>query len=74
MYFGQLYEQCDGGKKRYGNITKLNELKENFRMNCIPDGMEDMGVKDYPDFLAKRRKLMAQKIKTYFAGLLDDET
>ena len=32
-------------------------------MNCIPEGMEEMTVKDYPAFLTSRRKLMAQKIK-----------
>jgi hypothetical protein len=38
-------------------------------MHCIPDGVEEMTVVDYPDFLAERRRLMAQKIKTYFEGL-----
>ena len=69
LYFGQLLEQCQGGPKRYGNITDLDELRENFRMNCIPDGMEQMTVEDYPAFLVERRKLVAQKIKVYFRSL-----
>jgi hypothetical protein len=69
VYFAQLREQCTGGKKRYGNITEPAELGENFRMNCIPDGIENMTLDDYPTFLAERRKLMAQKIKTYFESL-----
>lgn len=69
VYFSQILEQCQGGKKRYGNITDLLELKENFRMNCIPEGMERMTVADYPAFLVARRKLMAQKIKMYFSTL-----
>jgi hypothetical protein len=69
VYFAQLYEQCNGGKKRYGNITRKDELTTNLRMHCIPDGVEEMTVVDYPDFLAERRRLMAQKIKTYFEGL-----
>jgi hypothetical protein len=69
VYFGQLLEQCQAGLKRYGNITDLDELRENLRMNCIPDGMEKMSVEDYAAFLAERRKLMAQKIKVYFQGL-----
>ena len=69
IYFNQLLEQCNGGPKRYGNITELDKLRENFRMNAIPDGMESMSVEDYPTFLATRRKLMAQKIKTYFGAL-----
>jgi hypothetical protein len=38
-------------------------------MNCIPEGMENMTVDNYQEFLIERRKLMAQKIRTYFEGL-----
>jgi hypothetical protein len=69
VYIAQVLDQCNGGKKRYGNITNLDELRENFRMNCIPDGMEKMGFEDYRTFLDERRKLMAQKIKKYFEAL-----
>ena len=68
-YFGQIMEQCRGGKKKYGNICDPAKLKENFKMNCIPDGVENMTVDDYSQFLTERRKLMAQKMKTYFMGL-----
>jgi hypothetical protein len=74
-YFMEILEQCNGGQKKYGNITDLNMLQENFRMNCIPeyciseDGIEKMTVDGYSDFLAERRKLMSQKIKKYFDGL-----
>jgi hypothetical protein len=69
VYFSQLQEQCSGGEKRYGNICDPVELQENFRMNCIPGGMEQMTYEDYSVFLLQRRKLMAQKIRTYFEGL-----
>ncbi|HPE63030.1 MAG TPA: DUF262 domain-containing protein [Methanothrix sp.] len=69
VYFSQLLEQCSGGPKLYGNITEMDELKENFRMNCIPEGIETMTVDNYQEFLAERRRLMAQKIRTYFEGL-----
>jgi hypothetical protein len=69
IYFNQLLEQCHGGQKRYGNITDLDELKNNFKANCIPDGMEEMTVDDYSSFLSMRRMLMAQKIRKYFEGL-----
>ncbi len=69
IYFAQLLEQCAGGKKRYGNITDPKELRANLRMHCIPDGIEQMTVAEYPAFLTERRRLMAQKIKHYFAGL-----
>lgn len=68
-YFTELLEQCNGGVKRYGNITDMADLRKNLRVNCIPDGMERMTVDDFPTFLAARRKLMAQKIKVYFGKL-----
>jgi hypothetical protein len=69
VYFNQLLQQCNGGPKRYGNITDMDTLCENYRMHCIPDGVENMSVNDYPDFLIERRRLMAQRIRTYFATL-----
>lgn len=69
IYFGQLMEQCREGPKHYGNICDQDALQENFRMNCIPSGMENMTIENYPTFLAERRKLMAQKIKAYFDSL-----
>jgi hypothetical protein len=68
-YFAQLLEQCNGGPKRYGNITDLDDLSENLRMNCIPKDIVNMSVEDYPAFLTARRVLMAQKISKYFSGL-----
>jgi hypothetical protein len=69
VYIAQVLDQCNGGKKRYGNITDLDELRDNFRMNCIPKGVEKIGFEDYPSFLDTRRKLMAQKLKKYFEAL-----
>lgn len=69
VYFAQLSGQCSGGKKIYGNITDPAELTQNLRMNCIPEGMEHMTAEDYPEFLALRRRLMAQKIRAYFESL-----
>lgn len=69
VYFGQILEQCRGGRKKYGNICDPDKLKENLKMNCIPEGIKEMTIDDYPQFLAERRKLMAQKMKTYFMGL-----
>jgi len=68
-YFKELNAQVNGGKKRYGGITDPDELEENFKMNCIPDGMEKMQVEDYDAFLEERRKLMARKMMQYFSSL-----
>ena len=53
----------------YGGIIEQNELKENLRQNCVPDGFENMIIDDYNTFLEKRRILMAEKIKEYYYSL-----
>ncbi len=68
-YFTHLAQQCSGGPRRYGGITDLDELRENLRMHCIPDGMEEITADDYDAFLEERRKLVAAKIKQYFYSL-----
>jgi hypothetical protein len=65
----EILDQCNGGKKKYGNIINIDDLDANLKMNCIPDDMENMNVADYPQFLADRRVLMADKIKKYFKKL-----
>lgn len=68
VYFKELADQCNGGKKKYGGITDLDEMKANLAMNCIPDTLLN-GAPDYDAFLEMRRRLMAAKIKTYFKTL-----
>jgi hypothetical protein len=69
VYFGELLEQCNGGKRKYGGITELEELKENLREHCIPEGILDNPEEDYNQFLEERRGRMAAKIKAYFSKL-----
>jgi len=69
QYFKELVEQCNGGNKKYGGITDVSELRENFRMNCIPEQMLSGEIPSYDDFLEQRRHLMALKIKTWFEAL-----
>jgi len=68
-YFTQLNQQCSGGKLKYGAICEPDELKENFKMNCIPDGMEVRELEHYEEFLEERRKLMSGRIRLYYASL-----
>jgi len=69
QYFKELAEQCAGGKKKYGGITELDELRANLRMSCLPESLLDGEIPAYDDFLEERRKLMAQKIQIFFKGL-----
>jgi hypothetical protein len=68
-YFQELADQCNGGKRKYGGITSLDDLKENLAMNCIPEITLTGPALDYDAFLEQRRKLMAAKIQTYFTSL-----
>lgn len=68
-YFALLREQVNGGEKRFGGIDNKAELIANFHENCIPEGLLAGTLTDYDDFLFERRKLMAQKIKTWFEEL-----
>jgi hypothetical protein len=69
VYFKELAEQCAGGKKKYGGIIDADNLRANLRMSCLPESLLDGKVPVYDEFLEQRRKLMAQKIKTWFTGL-----
>jgi len=69
QYFGELGEQCAGGRKKYGGITDLDELRDNLRVSCVPTSMLDGKIPAYEEFLEERRKLMAQKIKGWFEAL-----
>ncbi len=69
QYFRELAEQCAGGKKKYGGITNADDLRVNLRMSCLSESLLDGKVPTYDDFLEHRRKLMAQKIKTWFEAL-----
>jgi hypothetical protein len=68
-YFGDISKQVRGSPQKYGGITKVEELESNLREHCIPTAIFDGLAGDYDGFLEERRRLMAEKIKTYFATL-----
>jgi hypothetical protein len=68
-YFGELAEQVNGGKKRYGGITNEADLRANLRASCVPESMLDGSIPDYEEFLEERRRLMALKTKAWFETL-----
>ena len=44
-------------------------MRANFRMNCLPESLLEGEVPPYEAFLVKRRELMAEKSRCWFAGL-----
>lgn len=69
IYFSEAIAQCESKQIACGSITSLEELKENLTANCIPFEACNFSYKDYEDFLATRRKMMAEKIKNYYYSL-----
>ena len=68
-YFKLAVEQCETKQITCGAITDLEQLKQNLAVNCIPFSVVDMTFENYEEFLAERRKLMAEKIKNYYYSL-----
>ena len=69
VYFNELLDQCNGGKKKYGGITKQDELMNNLYVHAIPQGIFNSLADNYDHFLMERRKLMATKLREYFVTL-----
>lgn len=69
IYMLEVNEQCKNGVATIGSITDKESLKENLRINCIPEGFETMTVDNFDEFLKARRILMANKIKEYYYSL-----
>lgn len=68
-YFSIAKKQCETKKIEVGTITDKKDYLDNLEANCIPLEIEDMTYNDYQNFLEKRRKLMAKKIKKYYYSI-----
>ena len=69
VYFQRALEQCDKKNIAFGNIFERDALMKNLSENAIPENVVSMTVENYDDFLADRRKLMAQLMMRYYKGL-----
>ena len=70
-YLGYVRDvQCQGGEAKYGGITNLEVLNDNLANDCcLPVGLPDMTLEDFPIFLEERRKLIAARLKEYYFSL-----
>lgn len=69
VYFTKALEAAKRGEAEYGNISSEEELLNNMAQNCIPANIAEMDYSHYDEFLATRRRLMAQKIRDYYYSL-----
>lgn len=68
-YFEILNQSMGNDENKLSGIIDQSELSENLSTHCIPDGIQEMELEHYEDFLLQRRKLIALKIKSYYASL-----
>jgi len=68
-YLGKIVSQIKNGEKVISTIDNYDELVRNFKVNDIPEEILEYVHEDYNDFLVKRRKLMALKIREYYESL-----
>ena len=64
-----MVNQCQGLSQSFGNINSMEALMQNMAENAIPEGVINMTVDLYDEFLSGRRKLMAETIKTFYKNL-----
>ncbi|BDZ57648.1 hypothetical protein GCM10025872_13050 [Barrientosiimonas endolithica] len=68
-YMAKLSEQIANGTLTLGEITDADDLATNLRENAVPDNLPEVVAGHYPEFLAARRRLMAQAIREYYESL-----
>ncbi len=68
-YFSNALNQCETKIISTGTITEKEQFFANLQMNCIPSEIVNWTAENYFDFLAQRRKMMAEKIKNYYQAL-----
>ncbi len=68
-YISDVFKQCEGGELKYGGINDKKTLLQNLKENCVPEDSKNMEFEQFEDFLEKRRRLMAKKIKEYYHSL-----
>ena len=76
-YMGEVLNQCTTKKPVYGNITSRKDLLENLSVHCVPEDIFSMRFEEYESFLERRRKLIAQRLKSYyerFSKITDEES
>ncbi|WP_408010171.1 DUF262 domain-containing protein [Pseudalkalibacillus sp. A8] len=69
VYLEKIEEQVRKREIDIGEITNLDDLIENFKMNCIPVSLFEMDANNYQEFLEERRTLIVEKIRTYYQKL-----
>lgn len=68
-YLGEVKAQIRSGHTTLGEIVSEADLDKSFEGNAVPDSLFETTVENFEDFLIKRRRLMAMKMKEYYFSL-----
>jgi hypothetical protein len=69
-YLLEAKNRClNGDENSSGLINNIDKFYANLETNCVPTETVDMDYTSYDEFLEKRRKMMANKIKKYYYSL-----
>jgi len=69
VYMHHIKEQLTNGSLLFSGISDIATLNDNLKVNAVPLNIFELDVSGYEDFLQKRRKLMAEKIRNYYESL-----
>lgn len=68
-YMGKVQTQLTGGPLLLGELRDSADLDRNLGENAVPGFVGDVEAASYFEFLAERRKLMAELIRDYYRDL-----
>lgn len=68
-YLDKIKEQIAQGTNEISTLVSEASLRSNIKTNDIPEFLETATHIDYKRFLEERRRLMADKLKTYYEQL-----
>lgn len=68
-YLDKVKGQIDDNKNEISTLDSVASLEDNLTNNDIPSGLESATHEGYNNFLENRRKLMANKLKSYYEVL-----
>ena len=69
VYLQEAEARCKNGTTQLGLVNDINKFYENLETNCVPVEAINMDHTSFGEFLEKRRKMMAAKIKKYYYSL-----
>ncbi len=69
QYMAEVAAQVQSGALTLGEIADPADLAKNLAENAVPADLADVVAGSYPEFLARRRILMARAIRVYFDAL-----